>query len=286
MVTDVSLPDTDASALAGLRILVTRPAHQADNLCALIEAAGGEAVRFPTLAIAPLADYASARQLAAEKQKILDLDHYQVVFFVSPNAARLAWEWIDQYWPQLPSGILWLAVGQSTADCLRRKQIPVAEADQYKMDSEALLQRPDLKDLKHQRVLICRGRGGRELMADTLRQRGARVDYVELYQRIKPRYDSQHIANIIYTAMPAAVLLSSENALQNFDSLCQQTKKDNNISPLQLKQRFDISLVLPSQRVADCASQLGYQRLILAENATDHAMLSALTEHTSQIRNP
>ncbi|WP_207061590.1 uroporphyrinogen-III synthase [Motiliproteus sp. SC1-56] len=254
--------------LTGERVLVTRPAHQADALCQHLQALGAEAVRFPTLAIHPCTP--DNPQYSSLKQKFLDLDHYHAVIFVSANAARLGHEWIDSYWPQLPLRIHWLAVGQATARTLSELGIPAQHPDQA-MDSEALLALPILQELDHQRVLICRGEGGRELLAQTLQARGAQVDYAELYRRGCPTYSSADIESIIYKSPPTVMLVTSGEALDNLVRLCRQVNQQFEASALRRR-----LLVVPSPRVAEQAHQLGFEQVREAANATDGAMLEAL----------
>lgn len=68
------------ASLSGVRVLVTRPAHQADALCRLIEAEGGTAIRLPLLTIEPRANL-------AEAQKLLAAGH-DLWIFTSVNAVR------------------------------------------------------------------------------------------------------------------------------------------------------------------------------------------------------
>lgn len=257
------------TALTGERVLVTRPAHQAEALCRRLAALGAEPVRFPTLAIEPIeAD-------AHLKQHFLDLDRYQAVIFVSANAARLAHDWIDAYWPQLPVKVLWLAVGDATATALEDLGIPALRPTGG-MDSEALLALPELQKLDHARILICRGEGGRELLAQTLSDRGAKVDYAELYRRGCPTYSATDIESIIYKCPPTVMLVSSAQALENLIHLCGQTADGQARRSLQQRR-----LVVPSPRVAERARQLGFEHVRQAANATDEAMVAALQARDS-----
>lgn len=263
--------DSAALPLAGQRILVTRPAHQANALCDRLRQLGAEPVRFPTLAITPIPQHDSNYPLL--KQRFLDLDLYHTVIFISANATRLACEQIDQYWPQLPLQINWLSVGSATANTLRQL-LPEATApshsDSTAMDSETLLALPELQQLSGKRVLICRGEGGRELLAQTLQQRGAQLDYAELYRREIPVYSQTEIESIIYKSAASAMLVSSGEALTNLVALTRQN--DEPCSKL-----VDVPIVLPSQRVAALANQLGFTCVRIAENATDEAMMAVLT---------
>ncbi|WP_421868618.1 uroporphyrinogen-III synthase [Motiliproteus sp.] len=257
-----------ALPLAGQRILVTRPAHQAEPLCHRLQQLGAEPIRFPLLKITPTA--ADAPQYPLLKQYFLDLDNYRAVIFVSANAARLGYEWIDQYWPQLPIRIDWLAVGSATGDCLRELGIQPCSGD-GRMDSETLLQLPQLQRVEGQRILICCGRGGRELMAETLRRRGAQVDLAELYCREIPEYDATEIESIIYKSSASAMLVSSGEALTNLINLTQPHGGG-------VGQLAETPLVVPSQRVAELAKQNKFNHIRVAANATDEAMIAVLMD--------
>ena len=82
----------------------------------------------------------------------------------------------------------WFSVGAATAQILADHGLDVsypAAGD----DSEALLELPQLREAiarPDARVLIMRGEGGRELLAERLREQGASVDYLELYRRCLP----------------------------------------------------------------------------------------------------
>ena len=263
--------DTAAQPLAGQRILVTRPAHQANALCQRLQQLGATPIRFPTLAITAAAPHDSGYPLL--KQHFLDLDLYHTVIFISANAVRLAADLIDQYWPQLPLQINWLAVGSATANALHQL-LPdaaiVSNGNSAAMDSDTLLALPELQQLTGKRVLICRGEGGRELLATTLQQRGAQIDHAELYRREIPVYSQSEIESIIYKSAASAMLISSGEALINLVTL---TRIDNEPH----SKLINLPIVLPSQRVAALASQLGFTNVRVAANATDAAMMAVLT---------
>lgn len=255
-----------APRLAGLRVLVTRPAHQADALCTRLASLGAEAIRFPTLSIRPTVDTDPGYQNL--KNCFLDLDRYRAVIFISANAAQLGYDWIDQYWPQLPVNTLWLAVGAATGRTLQQLGLPVTSAEGA-MNSEALLALPQLQQLDNDRVLICRGHSGRELLEQDLQQRGAKVDYAELYHREIPVYSQPEIESIIYKSAPSVILVSSGEALINLVSLSRAAHGESSTLT-------DTPLVVPSQRVATLALQHHFNHIGIAANATDAAMTDAL----------
>ncbi|MBY4676909.1 uroporphyrinogen-III synthase [Marinobacterium arenosum] len=248
--------------LHGQRILVTRPAHQAQGQAERLRALGADPVLLPCLEIQPV-DEGTPEYLRA-KCCVLDLDLYHSVIFVSANAARLGAEWIDQYWPQLPLRINWLAIGQRTAETLADHGITAFHSTAG-YDSEALLESNLLHDVSGEKILIMRGADGREKLAVTLRERGARVDYADLYRRRCPRYSDSELQQALLPT-PDAVLATSGEGLDNLSSLAAQW-----LQPLQSAQ-----LVVPSQRIALKAEQLGWRQVRVAQGPDDRAMIQAL----------
>ena len=168
--------------LAGLGVLVTRPVEQAERLVQLIEAAGGRAIRFPTLAIAAPAD-------AAALTTVLDrLAGADLAIFISPTAVEQALQRLHERGQTLPEGVAVAAVGAGTAAALAAHGI-AALVPTERFDSEGLLALPRLAHVASQRVVIFRGEGGRAALGDTLRVRGADVTYAECYRRVRPTAD-------------------------------------------------------------------------------------------------
>ena len=171
-------------ALSALSVLVTRPQGQAETLIAAIEQTGGKANHLPVMEITELTDQARLQQC---KQLIMELDQFQHVIFISGNAVNFGMEWVQQYWPQLPVGISWHGIGKKTVAQLIEQGVPCPPYEiDGAMNSEALLQHKSLQQLAQQKVLIIRGVGGRDFLAEQLSQRGAQVSYAECYQRELP----------------------------------------------------------------------------------------------------
>ena len=80
-------------------------------------------------------------------------------------------------------------VGGASVRALERFGITGVVAPQGRYDSESLLDLPALAAVNGRRVVIFRGEGGRELLGETLRARGAVVEYAECYRRVRPELD-------------------------------------------------------------------------------------------------
>jgi uroporphyrinogen-III synthase len=243
---------SDKSSLAGKRLLLIRPQRQEDQLLSVLENTGADVTHIPVISIEPVVEN---HQI---KTQILELDNFHKAIFVSGNAAELAIEWIDKYWPMLPVGVEYFAVGERTAALLKEADMDALHPS-GRQNSEALLKLEQLQQLENQRVIIFRGVGGREILAETLIERGARVEYCELYQRV---IDSQQLA--LAQQQESDCLVAHSGELIQAMGQAEDTLF------------ADTAVVVPSERVAVIAAGLGYRRVISAENALPESMLAAV----------
>jgi len=246
--------------LQGRRILVTRPAAQAGALAAMITDMGGEALLFPLIEISA-ADDPSPLQRA-----ITQLDSYGLAVFVSPNAALFSAPQILAAGPW-PSGLQAAAIGPGTATQLVKLGIvPVIVPDE-RFDSAGLLERAELQaeQVAGKRVLILRGNGGREELAETLRERGARVEAITVYRRSPPS-DGLSRWSQLCKPKPDALTVSSSEALRNLsDLLAAASDEASRKTPV----------FVSHPRIAEVATELGWQNVVLT-HATDAGIIEAL----------
>lgn len=245
--------------LSGLRVLVCRPEPKASALCHDLQQLGAEARALPMIEIRPLPETAESRAL------IQDFDLFGHIIVVSPVAAGFLLAQLDSWWPQRPVGQNWYAVGPGTARRLRQAGIDCLTASQGH-DSESLLQRPELRQLEHEKVLICGGEGGRTLLAESLRERGARVEKLALYQRRRPAYPLARLAEALVQFDPQAIVALSGETLNNLLALGQNA--DGNL----LSRR----LLVPTDRVAEQARMLGFNRTLVAQSLDTPALAASL----------
>ena len=243
-------------------VIITRPAHQSAPILHQLNTLGWRSIERPLMAIAPVAD---DEQAGALRQTIQNLDHYQAVVVVSMNAAEIGLQWMDNYWPQAPVGIDWIAVGPSTSDILSHAGLTV-HCPTSGFDSEAMLTLPCLHPdtLANKKVLLWRGIGGREFLATTLRQYGATVEYAELYERQEILYTETEWQQALQ--QKPILMLSSTQAL---DIVCAQVPN--------LPEHLS-GLIVPSHRSSDDAQRRGFQRVVTAASARDDDMLTCLQE--------
>jgi len=248
--------------LKGQVTLITRPEAQQNSLRAAIECRGGEWLSLPLLRIVPL----TGSDLQVARQHVQDLDNYDVLVFVSLNAANLGTRLITDFWPQLPVRQSIIAIGMSTAKLVTDLLACEVVCPEAGSDSEAVLSLPELQQLAEKRIAIFRGQGGRELLATTLRERGASVDYIELYRREQVPYDQSEVAAYAAPNKLDAITVHSGESLQALTGLL--GAKGASI--------LSLPIVVPSARVAEQAEQSGFKRVVNAQGADDASMIKAL----------
>ncbi|MFL9813437.1 uroporphyrinogen-III synthase [Stutzerimonas sp. VN223-3] len=251
--------------MSGWRLLLTRPAEDSVALAAALSEAGIQSSSLPLLAIEPLVE------TAEQRATMLKLDRYSAVVVVSKPAARLGLQLLDRYWPQPPFGPVWFSVGAATGAILEGFGLDAswpASGD----DSEALLALPRLAqalEVADPKVLILRGEGGREHIAETLRSRGAQVDCLELYRRYLPDYPPGILVKTLRSERLNAVMVSSGQGLESLRELA-----GSDWSLLR-----ELPLFVPSPRVAEMAVALGAKTIVDCRGAGTAALLAALREN-------
>lgn len=250
-------------SLSGVTVLVTRPAHQAGPLCDLLRQAGATALPFPAIAIVDPSDPAAFEGALAR------LEEYDLAIFISPNAARRTANLLHARRPW-PSGVTIAAIGRGTARELGRCGLPPQICPRQSFNSEGLLALPEMQRVAGQRILIFRGEGGRELLGDTLRARGAEVCYVETYRRARPQGDVAELLRHWARSGVDVVTVSSSAGLHNlFDMV-------GSLGQQWLRQA---QLVTLSERTAAAAAELGFRHpALVAGEAADEATVQAIID--------
>jgi uroporphyrinogen-III synthase len=252
--------------LNGACVLVTRPAHQAENLSRLIEEQGGSAIRFPTLAITAMDDACTIKNTLAH------LDRFQWLVFISVNAVTMHRYYLDGGKINRFKSTRIAAIGQATAQALALSGLPADLAPENGYDSEALLAMPQLQQLSGQNCLIVRGAGGREELASALRSRGANVEYLDVYKRIIPGIDNSQVLLLLAQDKLDVITITSGEALQNLLTMLDK----------EYHQRlFAVPLVVISNRIRQIASGMGFKRIAVTNSPSDVAILETVIMYVS-----
>lgn len=252
--------------LQGVTVLVTRPAHQADSLCNMLAAEGASAVRMPALEIVSRADDTALTELAKH------LDRFHIAIFISANAVRWGLPALQNV-GRWPSALAVAAVGDATAAALRDAGRPPALMPERDFTTEGLLALARFAAVAGERILIVRGKGGRETLAETLRHRGAEVEYAEVYERRRPR---AQISTQLTTAERAAIDVVIVTSNEGLDNLAAMAEPD---CAQWLRRK---PLIVVSSRAAQRAGELGFGAGVhCATNASDAAVVTALRDWRS-----
>ena len=256
------------------RVIVTRPAAQAAQWVARLQAHGIDAVALPLMRIEPCADAAPVEaawarllqtQTAQETHDTQRTRNPRLVVFVSPNAA-------EQFFVHRPAQAGWPATvwagspGPGTTHTLRGLGVPEERliepaADAAQFDSESLWARLARHDWRGAEALIVRGEGGgRDWLAATLRSHGAQVSHLAAYRRAQPVFSvTERVLLDAALAGPAGHLwlFSSSEAI---DHLAQAMPG---------AQWAGAHAVATHPRIAECARRLGFSSVTEARPALD-----------------
>ncbi|MGK9174458.1 uroporphyrinogen-III synthase [Yokenella regensburgei] len=245
-----------------MSILVTRPSPAGEILVSRLRALGLVAWSFPLIEFSP------GRELHSLAGRLNALTANDMVFILSQHAVTFAQAHLKQAHTTWPADPDYFAIGRTSALALHK----VSGIDvRYPLDreiSEVLLQLPELQSIEGKRALILRGNGGRELLGQTLQERGAIVEFCECYQRSMKYYDGAEEAMRWHTRGVTTLVVTSGEMLQQLFSLTPPWYRENWL--------LGCRLLVVSERLANLARELGWQDIQVADNAENDALIRAL----------
>jgi uroporphyrinogen-III synthase len=239
--------------LKDIGIAITRPADQAKKLSTLIEQAGGTPILFPLIEITPLNNYSQFDAV------ISHISEYDWAIFISSNA-------VQNGMPRLlkrgiPPTLKFAAIGPVTSQTLAGFGISKVLTPKDRFDSESLLALPEMHSVKGKKVMIFRGLGGREILAETLKIRGAQITFAECYQRINPQTNCDLLAQLYSENKLHGIVVTSSEAMRHLLDLAGDADWLRNVP-----------LFVNHARIAELPSQLGL-KVVVADALGDEAML-------------
>jgi len=252
--------------LAGASVVVTRPSTSAAALKRRIVSLGAIAIGLPGVGVRGAEDAAAARRAL---RAACDADF---AVFVSPNAVRYAFT----FWPNLrfARATQVCATGAGTQSALARRGVRAVLRPQARQDSEGLLALAPFARVRGCRVALIGAPGGRELLREELRRRGAKVDGIDVYRRTAPRLDRRHFDALERAASPLLTLLSSAEAIAHLRARLP--------APL-LARLVAGTAIASSERLAAVARVAGWSDIHVAHsaNAADlcETAVAALAQH-------
>ena len=240
-------------------VVLTRPRADSERLSQALQSEGFQTRVMPIMTIEEIP--------AAEQRLMPSLSGDTLCIFISANAVRFGLPQLGPALARFPD-LTVMAVGNKTRDTLAAEgihaQVPA------RPDSEGLLAMPALSADDLRDIVIVKGEGGRELLASELTRRGTRVTEWACYRRCWPEIDVSELA-----AISAGLIFqaSSGEILSRLAEL---------LAGEELADLFQSPIIVPSDRVARLATEIGWGQVVRAEDASDDAFMRALKQHTAR----
>jgi uroporphyrinogen-III synthase len=253
-------------SLHGMGIVITRPVGQAKKLSQFITAHEGVPISFPLIEIAPLQDYSQFNHT------ISTLKTCDWAIFISSNAVQNGLPRAFNQLSPLPPNLKFAAIGPTTAAELMQMGIPHVLIPNHRFDSESLLSLPEMQTMQGKKIMIFRGVGGREVLADTLKERGAKVIFAECYQRVNPQTNCTQLEHLWQNRQCHAIVVTSSEAMRHLLKMTHDGSDDWIRS---------MKICVNHARIAETAQAAGLP-VSIADAPGDEAMLACLQKTLSK----
>ena len=251
-------------SLTDIGIAITRPIDQAKKLAALIEQAGGTPILFPLIAITPLKDYRQFEALVSQ------IETYDWAIFISSNAVQNGMPRLVKQ--GIPSSLKFAAIGPVTASELQNFGVKYVLIPKNRFDSESLLTLPEMTNVFSKKILIVRGVGGRDVLAETLKIRGGTVTFAECYQRTNPQTNCDLLAQLYAEKKLHGIVVTSSEAMRHLLDLAGAADWLRNVT-----------LFVNHARIAELPLQMGL-KVLVADALGDETMLQKLIDNSTFIK--
>jgi len=254
-------------ALQGVGVLVTRPEQQAMPLCRLLESAGALVWRLPAIVVKPVVDnHGIPGRLEA-------IETFDLVIFTSANAVRFG--------SRLLAGrqdLTLAAIGPATARALHEAGYRATVTPAGGFDTENLLLHPLLAGSAGRRILLVKGRHGRELLQDQLLDRGAQVIVAEVYERERVRHGAAALQELETRFKAGQVQVVTATSVEIAAALL-------DLATPPLRAAFDhVHWLMPGARIAAALRARGVTAPILqAHSADDQDLMAAILRWRSSV---
>lgn len=192
-------------SLNGLRIVVTRAVHQAEELAAPLQQLGADLILLPTIAIGPPLDSRPLQEAASRA------NDYDWIIFTSQNS-------VEAFVPHAPlsqaQSFKVAAVGRVTGQAAERHGLKVHLVPERYV-AESLACAFTLENLAGKRILIPSAAVTRDVIPKILVNRGAIVTVVEAYRNVLPEGLAEQASLVFHHPLPDWVLFASSSAVDN-----------------------------------------------------------------------
>lgn len=224
-------------------------------LCEALKSLGHKVLYFPTLQFLSMITEEVVNEFQQKQAS------YDRLIFVSPQAVHYGHKLLkNQHRLKLA------AIGESTASALRNHGFEVDCVPEKNWTSEGLLALQPLQQVRGQRIGIVRGDSGRELIYNILENRGAAVDYIEVYKRTRADINEKPLITVLSANQLKLTVATSCAAILQLMDIVGQFRN------VMIQQPIMVS----SERLKKLAHELHFQTILLAENASNQALLEAV----------
>ena len=191
-----------------MRVVVTRAAHQSEELAGSLRELGFDVIVLPVITLVPPADPKPLIDAAARS------DDYDWILFTSANAV----EFFTKHLSSIPKKARIASIGTPTRTAAEAHGLTVSLTPEEYV-AEALVAALSEEPLAGQRILIPAAAVTRDILPGELRAHGAHVDVVEAYRNIPAPEAAEQAPLIFRDPYPEAVLFASPSAVNNLVSL-------------------------------------------------------------------
>ncbi len=253
--------------LLGKGVIVTRAREQASGLTTLLREQGACCFEFPTISILPIADSLPIKKAISELQK------WDWLVFTSINSVRIFWNHLVEMGldARCLHGTKVAAIGPATADGLRERGIN-PDFIPPKYVAESIVQGLLELGVKGCRVLVPRALKAREVLPEKLREAGAEVEILPVYETMLSEVDGSEILAALEAGKAHYLTFTSSSTVENFFRLV----KPETLAPF-VASGLVIACIGPV--TAKTLTSFGFEAAIMPDDYTIPALAEALSQH-------
>ena len=268
--------DPTTRPLFGKRIIVTRAREQASSLSELLRERGADPVELPVIRIARM------KESPALDKALRYLSKYDWIVFTSANSVAIVADRIAEIGKdsRLFGGTRIAAIGPATAEALQKRMNLTANFTPTEAVAEAVIAEWPDPDMRDRRVLIPRALEAREILPEKLREKGAEVEVVPIYETVMDSTNREEVLAQIHAGEIDAVTFSSSSTVRNFV----KTLVGDDLSRLpELMKGILVAAIGPV--TADTAREFGIEPQIVSAEHTIPGLVEALETYYQSSEN-
>lgn len=208
-----------------------------------------------------LLDYPLTEIYPLDNYKIFDgilknLKIYHHIIFISTNSVHFFLERVKKQSINIPKSLIFSCIGPTTKSLLQKNLSVNIHSPENHFDSEHLLKKEILSDVRERKILIIRGKGGRETLKNELEKRGADVSYGECYIRKYVNINLFHLKKDLTKYNHKFMLISSTNSAKHLI---------NQLIDIEKCWLHNIKIIVNHNKIRDQLSAI-FKHILVSEN--------------------